>query len=160
MNYNTIITTGVKCVNGVVKKADDCLGKALVKAGNAVAGNPKITPELATLLYDAGVDVKGKNARRLVEAALKNQALLKMDNAVSVGCRILTADPEPGMTDVILAGAEALNACGVRNTGFAKAADNARNLLSFRHEQLSPGAQSVIASYLRSPANMVKVYCN
>ena len=160
MNYNAVAATGEKIIQKIVKKADDCIGKALVKTGNAMVGSVKIPDELADiLLWEAGVNVKGKNARRLVEAALKNQALCKIDGIVGAGCKIATADAEPGIADIIVEGAEAMKNFGImKNLGFANAADNARNILAFRHENLSLQAQNVIAKYLKSPVNVAKVF--
>ena len=160
MNYGAIADLGRQCVQKVITKADDYAGKVMSKVGNQVFGQPKITSELAEkLLQEANVDVKYKNARRFVEAAIKNQALLNVDSACDVAAKLATSGQEPGMLDVAVEGLDYLKNYGlVKNTGFAKAADNARNMLAFRHENLSPAAQNVIAEYLHSPANLAKVY--
>ena len=159
MNYNAVAATGEKIIQKIAKKADDCIGKTLAKTGKVIVKNIHIPQDLGTILYDAGIDITKKNTRRTVEAALKHQVLAKLDKGIELGCKIATAGPEPGMTDVVVEGVEMLkNYKIMKNLGFANAADNARNILSFKHENAPTIGQNIIANYLNSPANMAKIY--
>ena len=108
MNFNAILSTGNKCANKIIQKADDCIGKTLAKTGKVIVKNIHIPQDLGAMLYDADIDITKKNTRRTIEAALKHQVLAKLDKGIELGCQMATAGPEPGMTDVVVEGVEML----------------------------------------------------
>jgi len=144
-------------VNRIISALDNQAGKIFNCLNNRIKIQA-IPEKLKTQLMEVGIDVRGKNARRTVLAAMNHTMQTNFDTALVVGAKLSAADPQPDIMDLVVDMGDTGALGLIKHLGFARSADAARTVLSFRHENLPADAQEVVRKYMQNPVNVIRAY--